>query len=65
MAISGKSEKEIWEFLDQVAEVMVRGVDTGLKVDSVLPGPIKLHSKAAAIDAQPEDLQQRGSRACD
>src|SRR5262249_3817311 len=25
MAISGKSEKEIWEFLDQVAEVMVRG----------------------------------------
>jgi L-serine dehydratase len=49
MAISGKSEKEIWEFLDQVAEVMVRGVDTGLKVESVLPGPIKLHSKAAAI----------------
>ena len=39
MAISGKSEKEIWEFLDQVAEVMVRGVDTGLKVESVLPGP--------------------------
>ncbi len=49
MAISGKSEKQIWEFLDQVAEVMVRGVDTGLKVESVLPGPIKLHSKAAAI----------------
>jgi L-serine dehydratase len=49
MAISGKSEKEIWEFLDQVAEVMVRLVDTGLKVDSVLPGPIKLHSKAATM----------------
>jgi L-serine dehydratase len=49
MAISGKTEKQIWEFLDQVAEVMVRGVDTGLKVESVLPGPIKLHSKAAAI----------------
>ena len=49
MAISGRSEKEIWEFLDQVAEVMVRGVDTGLKVDSVLPGPIKLHSKAAQM----------------
>jgi L-serine dehydratase len=49
MAISGKSEKEIWEFLDQVADVMVRGVDTGLKVESILPGPIKLHSKAAAI----------------
>jgi L-serine dehydratase len=49
MAISGKSEKEIWEFLDQVAEVMVRGVDTGLSVESVLPGPIKLHSKAAGM----------------
>lgn len=47
MAITGKSEKQIWEFLDQVSAVMVRGVDTGLSVDSVLPGPIKLHSKAA------------------
>ena len=49
LSISGKSEKQIWEFLDQVAEVMVRGVETGLTVESVLPGPIKLHSKAAAI----------------
>ena len=49
LAISGKSEKEIWEFLDQVSEVMLRGVDTGLSVESVLPGPIKLHSKAAAM----------------
>jgi len=49
MAISGKSEKQIWEFLDQVAVVMARGGETGLSVDSILPGPIKLHSKAAAI----------------
>jgi L-serine dehydratase len=49
MAISGKSEKQIWEFLDQVSEVMMRLVDTGLKAESVLPGPIKLHSKAAGI----------------
>jgi len=49
MDISGKSEKDIWEFLDQVSEVMLRGVDTGLSVESVLPGPIKLHSKAAAM----------------
>lgn len=47
MEISGKREKDIREFLDQVAEVMQRGVDTGLRVDTVLPGPIKLHSKAA------------------
>ena len=49
MAISGKSEKQVWEFLDQVAAAMARGVETGLSVDSVLPGPIQLHSKAAAI----------------
>ena len=49
MAISGKSEQQIYEFLDSVAEVMIRLVDTGLKAESVLPGPIKLHSKAAAI----------------
>jgi len=49
LSISGKNEKDIWEFLDQVSEVMVRGVDTGLTVESVLPGPIKLHSKAAAM----------------
>jgi L-serine dehydratase len=49
MAISGKNEKDIWEFLDQVSEVMVRGVDTGLTAESILPGPIKLHSKAAAL----------------
>ena len=49
MSISGKGEKEIWEFLDQVAEVMIRGVETGLTVESILPGPIKLHSKAAGM----------------
>ena len=49
MAISGRSEKDIWEFIDQVSEVMLRGVNTGLVTDSVLPGPIKLHSKAAAM----------------
>jgi L-serine dehydratase len=49
MAISGKNEKDIWEFLDQVSAVMLRGVDTGLKMESVLPGPIKLHSKAAEM----------------
>lgn len=44
--ISGKNEKDVWQFLDQVQDVMVRGVETGLTVDTVLPGPIKLQSKA-------------------
>ena len=49
MAISGKSEKEVWQFLDQVAEVMIRGVDAGLTTEGILPGPIRLHSKAAQM----------------
>lgn len=49
MAISGRSERETWEFLDQVADVMLRGVEAGLRTEDVLPGPIKLHSKAASM----------------
>src|SRR3954452_19827281 len=49
MAISGKSEKQVWEFIDQVTEVMLGMVNTGLKSEGVLPGPIKLQSKAATV----------------
>jgi L-serine dehydratase len=49
MAISGKSEKQIWDFIDQVTDVMLGMVNTGLKAEGVLPGPIKLQSKAAAV----------------
>ena len=49
MAISGKSEKQVWDFIDQVTEVMLGMVNTGLKAEGVLPGPIKLQSKAATV----------------
>jgi L-serine dehydratase len=49
MAISGKSEKQVWDFIDQVTEVMLGMVNTGIKSEGVLPGPIKLHSKAATV----------------
>jgi L-serine dehydratase len=49
MEISGKSEKQVWEFIDQVAGVMLGMVDTGVKAEGVLPGPIKLQSKAAEV----------------
>ncbi len=49
MAISGKNEKEVWQFLDQVADVMLRGVEAGLATEGVLPGPIRLNSKAAQM----------------
>jgi L-serine dehydratase len=49
MAISGKSEKQVWEFIDQVTEVMLGMVNTGLSTEGLLPGPIRLHSKAATV----------------
>lgn len=63
MAISGKSEKEIMEFLDQVSDVMIRGVDTGLVTESILPGPIKLHSKAASMMRHLKVEKQKGAAA--
>jgi len=49
MAISGKTEQQVWDFIDQVTNVMMVMVDTGLKTEGVLPGPIKLESKAATV----------------
>jgi len=49
MAITGKSEKQVWDFIDQVTNVMLTMVNTGLKAEGVLPGPIKLQSKAKTV----------------
>lgn len=48
-ALSGKTEEAVWDFLDEVAEVMLRGVHRGLTATGVLPGPIGLHAKAAVV----------------
>src|ERR1700752_4406212 len=50
-SISGKSEAEIFAFIDKITNAMVATVKSGLKApeDDVLPGPIKLHSKAATV----------------
>ncbi len=51
MAISGKSEAEVDAFTDKIIDAMVATVKSGLSMpeDDVLPGPIKLHSKAASV----------------
>jgi L-serine dehydratase len=51
MSISGKSEAEVYEWVDKVINAMVATVKSGLAMpeDDVLPGPIKLHSKAATV----------------
>jgi L-serine dehydratase len=51
MSISGKSEAEVYAWVDKVIDAMVATVKSGLAMpeDDVLPGPIKLHSKAATV----------------
>ena len=51
MAIAGRSEEEVYAFIDKITNAMIAAVKSGLNApeDSVLPGPIKLHSKAATV----------------
>ena len=51
MSITGKSEAEVNAFIDKIINAMVATVKSGLSMpeDDVLPGPIKLHSKAASV----------------
>src|SRR4029079_12960422 len=51
MSIMGRSEEEVWAFVDKIVNAMNATVKAGLAApeDSVLPGPIKLQSKAATV----------------
>jgi len=50
VAVSGKTEAEINAFIDKVTTAMVNIVKTGLSLpSSVLPGPIKLKTKAGDV----------------
>src|ERR1700754_930401 len=51
MAIAGRTEAEVYAFIDKIINAMVATVKSGLSMseDDVLPGPIKLHSKAATV----------------
>ena len=51
MSITGRSEAEVYAFIDKITNAMVATVKSGLNApeDDVLPGPIKLHSKAAIV----------------
>ena len=50
VAVSGKSEAEIAAFADKIATVMVGIVKSGLSMpQGVLPGPIKLKTKAGDV----------------
>jgi L-serine dehydratase len=50
MSIPGRSEDEVYAFIDKITGAMVAIVKSGLNApDGVLPGPIKLQSKAATV----------------
>jgi L-serine dehydratase len=50
VAVSGKSEAEVYAFVDKITTAMVNIVKSGLKMPpGVLPGPIKLKTKAGEV----------------
>jgi L-serine dehydratase len=56
VAVSGKSEEQVNAFLDKIAAAMIATVRAGLAVkEGVLPGPIKLQSKAATVYERSQD----------
>ena len=64
VAVSGKTEEEINAFLDKIAGAMLATVKSGLSVkEGVLPGPIKLHSKAATVFERAQDEKYESDRA--
>jgi L-serine dehydratase len=64
LAVSGKSEPEINAFLDKISGAMLATVKAGLAVkEGMLPGPIKLHSKAATVYARAMDDKYESDRA--
>jgi len=64
MAIPGRSEAEVYAFIDKITNAMIATVKSGLAApeDSVLPGPIKLHSKAATVYKRSMDDQYQTER---
>jgi L-serine dehydratase len=64
IAVSGKSEEQINAFLDKIAGAMIATVKSGLSVkEGILPGPIKLQSKAATVYRRAMDDTYEADRA--
>src|SRR5437762_11655884 len=64
LVVSGKTEEQINAFLDKIAAAMLATVKAGLAVkEGVLPGPIKLHSKAATVWERAQENKYEADRA--
>jgi L-serine dehydratase len=56
MSIPGRSEDEVYAFIDKITNAMGAIVKSGLSApEGVLPGPIKLESKAATVYKRAQD----------
>jgi L-serine dehydratase len=64
MSIAGRSEEEVYAFIDKIINAMNATVKSGLSMseDDVLPGPIKLHSKAATVYKRAMDDSYQSDR---
>src|SRR5258705_8069765 len=64
MSIAGRTEAEVYAFVDKIINAMVATVKSGLSMseDDVLPGPIKLHSKAATVYKRAMDDKYQADR---
>jgi L-serine dehydratase len=64
MSIAGRSEEEVNAFIDKIINAMVATVKSGLAMseNDVLPGPIKLHSKAATVYKRAMDEKYQSDR---
>src|SRR6266576_2798032 len=64
MSIMGRSADEVYAFVDKIINAMVATVKSGLSMseDDVLPGPIKLHSKAATVYKRAMDDKYQSDR---
>jgi L-serine dehydratase len=64
MSIPGKSQEEVYAFIDKITGAMVAIVKTGLNAPegSLLPGPIKLQSKAGTVYKRAQDDKFQSDR---
>jgi L-serine dehydratase len=65
VAVSGKTPEQVNAFIDEIIAAMNATVKSGLSMpeDGILPGPIKLHSKAATVYKRAMDEQYAADRA--
>jgi L-serine dehydratase len=64
MAIPGRSQEDVYAFIDKITGAMVAIVKSGLNAPegSLLPGPIKLQSKAATVYKRAQDDKFQSDR---